>query len=220
MFPTAKNTARYTCVMNVREASKALGVSERRVRALIGQGKLQAQKIGHLWEIQDPNVQRASRRPLSEHSRVILTQALHQRSLGNLTGQERARTAARVRELRSSADPSALLIDWWGGKLSGPLNFGTNLVQHALAGNSSYVAQALQQPRREYLRSPHVLADIVSSERLIRGLTRTRLAQEAQVLPEQLIRIEHSKPLNSPGSVRRILRVLDIEPTALPMVAA
>ena len=88
------------------------------------------------------------RRPLSEHSRLILARALHNRSLIGLTGQDRKRTAARIGELRTSDDAAALLIDWWGGKPFGPLNFGTNLVEHALAGNSAYVTEALMPAAR------------------------------------------------------------------------
>lgn len=205
--------------MNVQEASKALGVTERRVRALIHQGKITAHKVGRTWQIDDLKVRRATRRPLSEHSRLILSRALHNRSLTRLTGQDRKRTAKRIAELRASDNPAALLIDWWGGKHSGPLNFGTNLVEHALAGNSTYVLEALHRQQEEYLRKPEDLADVVSSERLIQGLTQAELASKAGVVIGDLKKIERAIRLPLPSPSRKILRVLNIEPTALPDLA-
>lgn len=205
--------------MNVQEASKALGVTERRVRALIHQGKITAHKVGRTWQIDDLKVRRATRRPLSEHSRLILSRALHNRSLTGLTGQDRKRTAKRIAELRASDNPAALLIDWWGGEHSGPLNFGTNLVEHALAGNSTYVLEALHRQQEEYLRKPEDLADVVSSERLIQGLTQVELASKAGVVIGDLKKIERAIRLPLPTSSRKILRVLNIEPTALPDLA-
>lgn len=205
--------------MDVQEASKVLGVTERRVRALIQQGKLKAHKVGRVWQIDDLGLRRALRRPLSEHSRLILSWALHNRGLTNLRGQDRKRTAKRLAELRASEDPAALFADWWGGKNSGPLNFGTNLVEHALAGNSAYVREALHRPQEEYLRKPEDLADVVSSERLVQGLTQTELASKAGVPLEDLRKIERAIRLSSPTPSRRILRILNIEPTALPDLA-
>lgn len=206
--------------MDVRKASETLGVSPRRIRALIQQGRIAAHKQGQAWHVDDLDVHRARRRPLSEHSRLILARALHNRSLTGLTGQDRKRTAARIGELRASDDAAALFIDWWGGKPFGPLNFGTNLVDHALEGNSGYVAETLRQPRREYLRKPADLADIVSSERAILGLTPKELAVRAGVQPADLRKIEHGERLATPAPARKILRALDIEPTALPDLAA
>lgn len=88
-------------------------------------------------------------------------------------GQELLRTAARIGELRSSENPAALMVDWWGGKVpSTPVNFGTNLVQHAVAGDARCVREALHRPRREYLRRREDLADVVRTERRIRGQSR------------------------------------------------
>lgn len=219
-MPVPKTRQRYTCVMDVHEASESLGVTPRRIRALIQQGRLTAHKQGQAWNIDGLDLHRARRRPLSEHSRLILARALHNRSLVGLTGQDRKRTAARIGELRTSDDAAALLIDWWGGKPFGPLNFGTNLVDHALEGNSAYVAEALRQPRREYLRKPTDLADVVSSERAILGLTPQELAVRAEVRLADLRKIERGERLSTPAPARKILRALDIEPTALPDLAA
>ena len=217
--PVPRTHQRYICVLKVGEACKALGVSERRVRALIQQDKLKAQKVGRIWQIDELDLHRATRRSLSKHSRLVLSLALHNRSLAGLRGQDRLRTAKRMAELRSSDNPALLFIDLWGGESRGPLNFGTNLVDHALAGNTAYVLENLHRQQEEYLRKPEDLADIVSSERLVQGFTQTELARMADVPLADLKKIERAIGLHSPSPSRRILRVLKIEPTALPDVA-
>lgn len=206
--------------MKVVEAAVSLGVSPRRVRALIGAGRLAAERHGRDWEVEASSVTaldgRRGRRPLSARSRDLLAQALHQRSLGGLAGQERARTAARIRQLRTAEDPAGLLIQWWGGRPGRAINFGTNLVDHALSGNNAYVKTALARTRYEYLRKPADLADIVNSERTIAGLSRVELAERAQLPVETIRLIENARPVGSPGAIRKVLRALDIEPTALP----
>ncbi|WP_181578410.1 helix-turn-helix transcriptional regulator [Arthrobacter sp. AQ5-05] len=194
-------------------------MTERPVRALIQQGKLKAQKVGRTWQIDDLQLRRAERRPLSEHSRLVLSRALHNRSLTGLSGQDRKRTAKRIAEQQASDNPAALLIDWWGGKHSCPLNFGTNLVEHALAGHSAHVFESLHGTRHEYLRKPEDLADVASSERLIQRFTQAELADKAQVSLADLKMIERAIRLPSPTPSRRILRILSIEPTALPTLA-
>ncbi len=98
------------------------------------------------------------------------------------------------------------------------VNFGVNLVQHALAGDRAYVDAALTRPRREYLRQADDLADTVSTERAIHGLTRRELAAAAGVSVEDVRRIEAAETVRSIGAVRRVLRVLEVEPSALPDV--
>jgi excisionase family DNA binding protein len=202
--------------MNVNEAAKRLGVSPRRVVAMIAAGQISAIKAGGRWEISGLPVARRTRRPLSPHSRALLASALHARSLAGLSGQDLARTAARIRELRSAENPARLLSAWWGGAPDDALNFGTNLVQHAIEGDEAYVTAALHRRRREYLRNPQDLADTVKSERRIRGLTPQGLAEAAHVPLEEVRAIERARPMTSPSIVRRVLRVIDVEPTALP----
>ncbi|CAN5314701.1 hypothetical protein BH09ACT6_BH09ACT6_02430 [soil metagenome] len=203
--------------MNVVEAAGELGVSPRRVRALIASGRLTAHKSGSEWVI--PRLDagpRRRRRPLSPRSRELLARSLHDRTLHGLTGQDRARTAARLRELRTSDDPGQLLIEWWGGVAPDAFGFAENLVQHAVAGNRYYVAETLRRRPREYLRRREDLADVVSGERAILGMSRQQLADSAGVLVELVRSIEAGEPVNSPAAIRRILRAVNVEPTALP----
>ena len=183
---------------------------------MIAAGKIVASKTGRGWEI-NALPDRRSRRPLSDKSRRLLAQALHTRSLAGLEGQDRLRTASRIRELRSTDAPAKLLTEWLGGAADGPVNFGTNLVQHAIEGDEAYVAEALQhRRRREYLRRSEDLADAVSTERRIRGMSRAELAESARVSVSDVRDLERAAPMSSPSGARRVLNALDIEPTALP----
>ncbi|MBD8478783.1 helix-turn-helix domain-containing protein [Microbacterium sp. CFBP 8794] len=206
--------------MNVKEAAAALDVSPRRVVAMIAAGQIAATKAGGSWHITAMPSVRSRRRPLSERSQSLLAQALHTRSLAGIHGQELSRTATRIRELRSSENPAELLVDWWRGNVdNATVNFGTNLVRHAVAGDAGYVREALHRSRREYLRRPEDLAEVVGTERRIRGLSLQQLAREAEVSVADLRDIENGRPLSSPTTSRRVLRMLDIEPTALPDLA-
>lgn len=112
------------------------------------------------------------------------------------------------------------MVDWWCGKVpSAPVNFGTNLVRHAIAGDPGYVREALHRPRREYLRRPEDLADRVRTERRIRGQSRQQLADHAEVSVREVRAIEDARPPSSSTVSQRVLRALDIEPTALPDLA-
>ena len=207
---------RYSCVMKVTEAAAQLGVSPRRVRAMAADGRVPAHREGSAWVIEGLALPKG-RRALSARSWQHLAQALKQRSLEGLSGQDRARTAARIRQLRNAEHPSRLLIDW--RPLDAPRDvFMDSLVAHAERGDDSNVTRALKRPV-EYLRSSQELAHVVSSERAIRGESRRWLAAAAGVSEDLVRDIESGRPLASPGQVRRVLRTLGVEPTALPDMA-
>lgn len=183
---------------------------------MVAAGRIPAHKQGAEWVIQKP-VTPKSRRALSESSWQHLIKALKQRSLEGLSGHDRGRTATRIWQLRNSENPSQLLADWHPVNASQDV-FSDSLVNQAKQGNNIYLKFALTKPV-EYLRSSKDLANVVSSERTIQGMSRQQLATAAKV-DEGLVRdIELRRPLSSPSSVRRVLRVLEIEPTALPDLA-
>ena len=209
---------RYNCVMNVVEYAKESGVSPRRVRALAESGRLHAHKIGARWEIHEATAPRQGHpgRPLSDASRRALAGALHQRTLEGLTGQTRARTAKRIRELREADDPASLLIAWWGAREPDDVSYGANLVAHALEGHGDYVRELLRGRRREYLRTWPDLAATVSAERAITGVSRTELAERAGVDVRAVTSIEKARPIPSVSAIRRVLRAIGVVPTAIP----
>lgn len=202
--------------MNTRDFADAHGISERRVRALIRSGSLQAEKRGGIWQIDARSWRRAAtRRPLSQASREALADAIHLRSIVQLAGQTRSRTAARLRTLRATDDPAALLSDWWGGKAPRITNAGTSLVARAIAGDTRGVREQLDQRPSEYLRRREDLAHSVLSERSIQGLSRAVLADRAEV-GVGVIRAIEAGERTPIGATRRVLRELGIQPTALP----
>lgn len=202
--------------MNVAEAADHLGVSSRRVRALIADGRVQATKVGTSWQIESLPETARLRRPLSMRSRRMLVHALHYRTLRGLSGTDRSRTAARIRALRAADDPAPLLSDWWGGgpDVDSGL-FETHLIANAADGNTDYIRYSVAQHRYEYLRDPGELADVVAGERTIRGWSVRQLANTAGTDPADVRLIERGRPAPL-GAIRRTLRALDIEPTALP----
>lgn len=214
--PPTLEPERYTCVMNVNSYAQRRGVTPRRVRALIYSGAIPAKKVGRAWQIDSEVWQPRQRRPLSLASQEALGFALHNRNFKGLKGQERARTAQRMRMLRESEDPAQLLIDWWGGEKPRHLNAGTNLVLHAQKNHRDYVRKYLKARPSEYLRSRSDLAAVVSSERAIRGIAQEALAQLAEVSLPTLRSIERGRPVDSVSAVRKVLRAVDIEPTAIP----
>ncbi|MFF2085795.1 hypothetical protein ACFVVM_18615 [Nocardia sp. NPDC058176] len=203
--------------MNVADYADLAGLSPRRVRALVRAGAIPARKVDGRWVVDAPRpLRRAARRPLSETSRRALVGALHSKSLDGLSGQLRARTAERLRLLRTAEDPAELLVDWWAGQAPTHLDGGSNLVVHAIAGNSARVREVLHRPRRAYLRYRSSLARVVRDERAVQGLTRDDLAEHAGVDRELVAMIEREAATNDIGGIRKILRVLSVEPTALP----
>ena len=45
-------------IWSVQQAAQAIGISERRVRTLLAEGRIKGQKLGHDWAILDLNYAR------------------------------------------------------------------------------------------------------------------------------------------------------------------
>jgi len=150
----------------------------------------------------------------------MLVHALQYRTLRGLSGTDRARTAARIRALRATDDPAPLLSDWWAGSPHDDSGlFETQLIANAAEGNTDYIRYSVSQHRYEYLRDPDELADVVATERTIRGWSVHQLADTAGTDPADVRLIERGRPAPL-RAVRRTLRALDVEPTALPDLQA
>lgn len=112
--------------LSVREAAEHLGVSERRVRALIAEGRLAAQKLGGRWAVDRRGIGRrvqarpAAVRPLSARSAAVLErrlQALLEQDEGvawreGVSAVEAHRTERRLRRLLEAEQPAPLLRAW------------------------------------------------------------------------------------------------------------
>jgi len=209
--------------MKVGEYAVQAEISPRRVRALIAQGRLPATRgttadgsAARSWDIKSPVLPSRTRRPLSTESQVALAGALREHTLAGLTGQTRARTATRIRALRASDNPAALLIDWWGGVAPVTLTGGNSFVLQAMFGDKEMLKHRVHVRPTEYLRRRERLAEIVSSERTIQQLTRQELADRAETSVAVVSAIEQGKDARTIGGMSRILRALGIQTTALP----
>ena len=196
-----------------------MGVTPRRVRALIYEGKVVAHKVGGKWEVSALPLPR-SRRSLSPMSRQRLAKALHSRSLSGLGGQALARTAARLRLLRTADDPAQILLDWWGGAADEEDAYVRNLLQRAMSGDSAGVREELRRRHPAYLSTPARLADRITTERRILGLSHAELAERAGVERIVVLGLERGRGTRTPGPSRRVLRALGVNPSALPPMGA
>jgi hypothetical protein len=203
--------------MNVHEFARQRGISERRVRALIANGSVHATKHARAWKIDSGSAPTLapSRRPLSAESRKALSAAIQTQSIASLEGQLRARTAKRVRALREADNPAALLADWWGNVAPAIVDAASSMAARAVDGDHDSVREQLRRHPTRYLRLREDLAETVLTERTIQGFSIHALAAKADVTPQQLRRIEQASP-DTVRSMRRVLRALNLEPTALP----
>lgn len=106
--------------LSVTEAAGRLGVTERRVRAMLKNGKLDGQKVGGRWLVElgegKVSAPRLGIRPLSVRSCWTLILAVGPSSPAPPgfvpTPSERYRLKARLQRLRREDSPAALLRAW------------------------------------------------------------------------------------------------------------
>lgn len=199
---------RYSSDMNVSEAARTLGVSDRRVRAMIRSGRAKASMKNGAWQIE--GIARADRRPLSERSRTQLARALHDWSLRGLTGHDLTRTAGRMRSLVDSDDPSSLLRSWWGTSDFEVRNAGDSLARSAFAEDEEFVYAYLHRNRHAYLTDAESTRDAVVTMRRISGRSVEVAAATANVDEGVLRGIERGRLPSSVVTMRRILESLDL----------
>ena len=85
--------------MSTKEAAQQLGISETRVRTLLGNGQLDGEKIGRTWVVSEASVERRCKssvhagRPRKGHPEVKAG------TCGSALGEERSRHAVVAHEL-------------------------------------------------------------------------------------------------------------------------
>lgn len=99
--------------MSVKEAAARLGVSERRVQALIEAGRLPARRVGRMWLVPVADLSRVKyrSRPLSPRAAHAVVRSVSGKP-SLLAGSEAARHHSRMAALVADADPAALLRSW------------------------------------------------------------------------------------------------------------
>lgn len=103
-------------LMSVDQAAKSLGVDDSRVRQLLHDGKLQGSRVGGRWLIQAGSVQERKKaapesgRPLSARNAWGALSMLSGRRPDGLSGPERSRLLARLRDLADHGDVSVVRL--------------------------------------------------------------------------------------------------------------
>lgn len=104
--------------IGVPEASRWLGVTERRVQALARGERLPARKVSGVWLIDGARIGRARRRsrPLSPRNArafiaMLSAPEVDTEALG-LAHSEASRLRSRIRRLMTDPDPASLLMSW------------------------------------------------------------------------------------------------------------
>ncbi|MCA4134857.1 helix-turn-helix domain-containing protein [Arthrobacter sp. M4] len=102
-------------LISVKDAAGRLGVSERRVRAMIEDGGIRGQKVGGRWLVEAGDaafrVKALPIKPLSERASWLLIDSLSDRSM-QAEPVERHRLKDRLGRLFLSEDPVPLLKAW------------------------------------------------------------------------------------------------------------
>lgn len=113
--------------ISVGDAAARLGVSERRVRAMVENGQLEARKVGGRWLVDLAGDSRAALeklpiRPLSKRSSWILILSASaepaQQHAIDLSPIEKLRLRDRMDRLSNADDPLPLLVSWFPHRAS------------------------------------------------------------------------------------------------------
>lgn len=103
--------------MGVDDAAKRMGVRPERVLKLIHEGRIDAQKLGSRWVIDENAFSgmvwiKSPGRPMSTKSAMDLAQALEGREPSILSAVEKHRLRKYVRHLLAHGDPKSQLQSW------------------------------------------------------------------------------------------------------------
>ncbi|MCQ9162939.1 excisionase family DNA-binding protein [Arthrobacter sp. STN4] len=107
--------------MGVKEVAKKLGVSSMRVRELIHDGRLEAEKVGSQWVIDEAAVAnkvwiKAAGRPMAPKSALALALELEGDEPPELSAVERHRLQGHIRNLAAHEHPKGQLQAWLAGR--------------------------------------------------------------------------------------------------------
>lgn len=97
-------------VVSVKEAARALGVSPRRVNAMLHAGQLKGRKVGSNWVIEPDSLQRPARagRPMSQRNAWAM---ILERS-DWLSPQDAWKLRNRISRLKQRRDPERAVASW------------------------------------------------------------------------------------------------------------
>jgi excisionase family DNA binding protein len=110
--------------IGVSEVAKRLGVSQVRVRQLIHEGHLDAQKVAGSWIVEEAQLAgkvwlKAAGRPMSPKNALALAQELEGQKSPQLSAVERHRLQRHLRNLAVHVNPKGQLQAWLAGRAEG-----------------------------------------------------------------------------------------------------
>ena len=192
-------------MMGVKEAAEKMGVGEERVRELIHEGRLNAQKVGQKWVIEDSELAskvwvKSAGRPLSPKSAMALAQELEGNVPSELSSVEKYRLRKHARNILAHRSPKSQLRSWFAARAQ-PLAF---------------VISRADIP--DFRKDPRIRLSGVSDPRS--GLLPGNEV-EAYIAKEFLLKFEKEwflVPTSSNRKANVILRVVDELPSEVPAI--
>ena len=108
-------------ILGVNDAAKRMGVRPERVLKLIHDGRLEAQKVGSRWVIDESALAskvwvKSPGRPMSAKSAMVLAQALEGKEPSDLSAVEKHRLQKHIRNLLAHSDPKSQLQSWFAAR--------------------------------------------------------------------------------------------------------
>ena len=192
-------------VLGVHDAAKRLGVRPERVLKLIHDGRIDAQKVGSRWIIDESAI--ASRvwikspgRPMSAKNAMSLAQTLEGDVPSDLDAVEKHRLQKHVRNLLVHGDPKSQLQSWFAARAQ-PLKFSvsdSDIVE--LRDDQRIRLSGVSDPRSGLLPGNELEAYVSRSDL-------DRLRADWFLVPA-----------SSEQKANVILRVLDNLPSAVPAI--
>ncbi len=108
-------------ILGVYDVAKRMGVRPERVLKLIHDGRLEAQKVGSRWVIDESALAskvwvKSPGRPMSAKNAMVLAQALEGKEPSDLSAVEKHRLQNHIRNLLVHSDPKSQLQSWFAAR--------------------------------------------------------------------------------------------------------
>lgn len=192
-------------VLGVNDAAKKLGVRPERVLKLIHDGRIDAQRVGSRWIIDEGALSsrvwiKSPGRPMSAKNAASLAQALEGQVPSELDPIEKHRLQKHIRNLLAHSDPKSQLQSWLSARAQ-PLKFSVS---------ESDISDLREDPRIRLSGVSDPRSGLLPGNEL-----------EAYISKKDLDRLSADwflVPANSGQKANVILRVLDKVPLEVPAI--
>lgn len=170
--------------LSVRDAAEALGVTDRRVRQLIADGRIRARRVGHGWLVDGSSLpsRRHRGRPLSPTSADQLVHG------GPVARPGRVRD--RIDRLRSDPEPERLLASWLAARAR-RLEFTTREPLGVLA-DQRVVPGGVSDPRAGISAGEFAEGYVTAGE--LEAVRRSHLLRPATGVPDVVLHVAGELP--------------------------